>query len=266
MAKQVQGSSENTLVSISIKGENGEQQIRDVAVSKSILGKIKEGMAQASKLEAFWKTNADAIVFEFFGEDPFSGSSKADMMSQFRASEEMSVMYAVFQTRHPEFARAERLAIQAANNPESDAAKDAKDALTSLMRTIRATSNNQAAKVCRYYADEHAADKAAEQREQSDAWGLIDEAVKDWANRCTLARGQFAKDEQRAILNGAVEALRVYVRQTRAMLASRVPTSTLSLKRPTDAHPVGRAAQAAVQKAGDVKVMTPEQYAEAQAA
>lgn len=253
-------STTDELLTLSIKDAEGKSVEREVAVAKAVLSLIKDGMAQATKLEEFWKRNADRIVEEFFGADPFPNMTAADMLAEFRADGRLDVMYAVFQTRHPEWSRAQAAKVRSANNPESDDAKNAADIYRSAILKIRRTANNQAIKVCRYYADSHGADKSSEEREQPGARQIIETAIADWSAKVASARGVFKLPAERVLLGMAVDALRASLVDYSKRKAGEQPTSLLSLDKP-----VGRAAQAAAQMAGEVATLTPEEYAEATA-
>jgi hypothetical protein len=261
MAKRTeQQQSDVQLISVEFKDADGKTIVKDLAVTGKVLAAIKSGMSQATKLESFWKDNADLIVEEFFGADPFPNMSPSDMLSEFRASAEVDTMYAIFQTRHPEWNRAQGLKAKAAADSKSDEGKTAGDAYASAIKTIRRTANNQALKVCRYYADAHGVSQASEEREQPGARQIIEAAIADWSARIATARGTFKLPAERVLLQAGVDALRAALLADTIRKVEGMPTSTLSLDKP-----VGRAAQAAAQQAGEVATLTPEQYAEAQA-
>lgn len=261
MAKRTETpQSDHQLLTVEFKGEDGKVITRDLSVASKVLSLIASGMTQATKLEAFWKTNADAIVEEFFGADPFPNMSPSDMLSEFRASAELDTMYAVFQTRHPEWNRAQGLKQTAANNPQTDEGKNAADAYAGAIKTIRRTANNQALKVCRYYADAHGVSQAADEREQPGARQIMEAAIADWSARISTARGTFKLPAERVLLQAGIDGLRAALTADTLRKAQAQPTSLIGLEKP-----VGRAAVAAAQQAGEVVNLTPEQYEQAAA-
>jgi len=260
------------MVSVTIKGEDGKEKIIEKALHKSILATITQGMGQAVKLENFWRDNADAVVEDFFGADPFPNMTRDAMTAEFRASEQLDVMYAVFQQRHPEYSKAATLLGESQDDPKSDKAQTAADAYKTQIARIRTTANSQALRVVKYYVDTHCTDAVAEQREQETAVSLIEATIKDWANRATLKRGNFKLQAELDILNEGIDALREVVIQAKRARKATAPSSLLDLavagQDMHDKAKVGiKTAQRdrSVEKASGVVVMTPEQYAEASA-
>ena len=255
---QAFGDSTRELVTVILKGKDGKDHAESRSVSKAVLAIISEGMKLSDKLESLWKDNADKIIGDFYKAVP--KGTKAEIMKFFRESEEIDTMYQVFQQRHPQYGKAQKwLEESKVGGEEGDKSKAAYNA---AIRTIRATAMNQAIKVCGYYAADHATDKKSDTREQETARSLIEAVIHDWANRVTLGRGAFKEADEKALLNAGIDALRKVLDNERMAKARKLskknPQNVLGLGKP-----VGRAAQAAAQKAGEVTVLT---GAEAQAA
>jgi hypothetical protein len=247
-------------VTVSFKDSEGKEQTETLNLHKSVLALISEGMSQAVKLEGFWRKNCVPIVEEFFGEDPFPNMAKDDLVKELRKSEHVTRMYAVFQTRHKDWPLAQRQQNIAKNNPESEEGKTAIMAYRGIIASVRATANNQAVKVCRYYAEEKKGDKSAEQREQQSARQMIEETIADWSAKVATQRGVFKLAAEKVLLNAAIESLREVLADNTRALSIAARTSLIALDVAKDVKPVGRAAQFAAQKAGEVATLTAEEY------
>lgn len=240
---------------LTITGDDGKEKTIHRDFEGSVLSIISTGMKNAESTEAYWRDNAETLITAFFGADAPEPGKGSDMLAQMRDSENMQIMYQVFQRRHSKYDVAMRALEQSKRLAESDKEQSdvQKAAYNDLIRKVRAVANLQAITVCKYWVEAHKKDVKQEQRDTPDVRQLIEEFMQDLGNRLASKRGHFADPNEQKLGSEAIQALTKVLVEDRARRAGT--TSTLP-----------RFTKAPATDASKPRTLTPAQYEEAKAA
>ena len=202
---------------------NKKEISEELDITEEVGKVIKSGMSDAAKVDNRWKENAEDIVTEFWGEVSYKGLAKGQIASTLRGKnendEEKSYLraFAVFTQMHPQYKEVliNRAKLEAMVKGSTDY-EAVKHVVNGFLSTCRAVASAQLRTVIKHFAAQVVGDASSDEaRESKGAIALIEEVIVDWNSKVIGERGPFAVMADRAILAGAVDALRTYLAKAR---------------------------------------------------